>query len=324
MLGYHAGLEFLRRGYRVTALAIGDIDLESWFPREIRMIYGDLFTLSQDQLVALMKGFYAMVYAVGPDDRSVPDAPASRFFKEKLVDTSSRVFEAAAMAGVKRSVLLGSYFNYFNAKWPHLNLAHRHPYIGARVDQHMAVLKAAGSGMDIMILELPYIFGTMPNRVPLWKEALFDRLLKMNPIFYPAGGTSMICVENVAEAIAGAVEHGKNGACYPLGGQNIQWKEMFAIMFTAIGIKRRIVYVPSWIAAIAGRYLMWKERRRSKEPGLNLAYIFRDIIGRNYFLEPALSADVLGFGNCNVKEAIARSALACFPEGYKKSKNPLS
>lgn len=317
LLGYHAALEFLRRGYRVSALALEDVDLEGWYPREIGVVCGDLFTMHPGQLREVMKGNDAMVYAMGPDDRVVPDAPASRFFREKLVDTSARVFDAAGKEGVSRSVLLGSYFHYFHRLMPQLGLAERHPYIQARVEQESAVLEAAGKGMDVMILELPYIFGTMPKRVPLWKEVFFDRLLKMNPVFYPDGGSSMISVKNVAEAIAGAVEQGEHARRYAIGDQNLRWKEMFAIMFGAIGVRRRFIHVPYWMAAIAGRIMMLRERSRSREPGLNLAYIFRDIISRDFFLESSHTAALLGYGNGDIREAIAETARACFPSGYK-------
>ncbi|TFH26125.1 MAG: NAD-dependent epimerase/dehydratase family protein [Bacteroidia bacterium] len=320
LLGYHAALELLKRGYRITALALEDVDLEGWYPKEIEVVYGDVFTLPPKQLVEIMKGHHAMVYAMGPDDRTVPTAPASRYFREKLVDTSARVFDAARQAGVKRSVLLGSYFHHFHRLMPHLGLAARHPYIMARIEQETAALDAAGRGMDVMILELPYIFGTMPNRVPLWKEVFFDRLLKMNPVLYPDGGSSMICVKNVAEAIAGAISKGVHAQRYAIGDQNLRWKEMFAIMFGAIGVRRRFIHVPHWLAAIAGRFMMFRERRRSMEPGLNLAYIFRDVISRDFFLEPAQSAALLGYGSCDVKLAIAETARACFPSGYKNRK----
>jgi len=321
LLGYHAGLEFLKRGYEVSALAIPDINLEGWFPGEIKVVHEDVFSATQERLAAWMKGHYAMVYAMGPDDRTIPVAPAAQFFQEKLVNTSARVFKAAKEAGVKRAVLLGSYFHHFHRESPHMRLAHRHPYIGARVDQEEAVLEAVGSDMDVMILELPYIFGTMPRRVPLWKEVFFDRLLKMNPIFYPDGGSTMVCAGNVAEAIAGAVLRGEHAHRYAIGDDNLRWKEMFAIMFKAIGVQRRFIHVPHWMAAIAGWYLMFLERRRSKEPGLHLAYIFKDVISKDFFLETVHSSTILGYGSCDIREAIARTARACFPDGYHNRSN---
>ena len=38
LLGYHAAVELLKRGYRVSALALEDLDLEGWYPREIEVV----------------------------------------------------------------------------------------------------------------------------------------------------------------------------------------------------------------------------------------------------------------------------------------------
>ena len=318
LLGYHAGLELLRRGYDVSAMALPDIELKDWFPEQIPVIYSDVFSIGNDELSERLDGFDALVYAVGPDDRSVPDAPAEVFFQEKLVQASARVFEAARLAGIKRAVLLGSYFSHFHRKCPHLKLDKKHPYIRARIEQAEAVLVASGAEMETMILELPYIFGTMPGRIPLWKEVFFERLLKMNPVFYTDGGSSMICVENVAEAIAGAIANGKAGTRYPIGDINIRWNEMFHIMFTAIGVRRRVIHVPHWIAAPAGRVMMRRNRKKGKESGLHLGHVFKDILSRDFFLETAHSAGILGYGSGDVRAAIAKTAKACYPSGYRK------
>ena len=318
LLGYHAGLELLRRGYKVTALAIPDIELKEWFPEQITVIYSDLYSIGNDELSEYLDGFDCLVYAMGPDDRIVPDAPADAFFKEKLVQTSARIFEAARQAGIRSAVLLGSYFSYFHRKWPQLKLDKKHPYIRARIQQAKEVLAASGSEMKTMILELPYIFGTMPERIPLWKEVFFERLLKMNPVFYPDGGSSMICVENVAEAIAGALANGKAGTRYPIGDMDIRWKEMFSIMFSAIGVKRRFIHIPYWLAAPAGKVMMRRNRKIGKESGLHLGHVFKDIISRDLFLRSVHSANLLGYGSGDVRAAIAKTAKACYPSGYMK------
>ena len=182
-LGYHAGLEFLSRGYYVHSLNLPDPKLAGWFPEEISMRTGNLFDMSHDELVSVMKGCYAMIYSVGPDDRSMPKSPSYKYFTEKLVETSVRVFKAARDAGVKRAVLLNSYFAYFHRIKPDLKLDSRHSYIRARIEQAELVIGTGNGKMDIMVLELPYIFGTYPGELPIWKEVFLDRLLKFNPVF---------------------------------------------------------------------------------------------------------------------------------------------
>jgi hypothetical protein len=52
--------------------------------------------------------------------------------------------------------------------------------------------------MDVMVLELPYIFGAMPGRTPLWKDVFIERFFRAPVICFPRGGTTMIHVRAVA------------------------------------------------------------------------------------------------------------------------------
>ncbi len=311
-LGYHAGLELLQRGYEVTSFNLPDSRLDDWFPAKINRIPGNLFEMPHEDHVSVMKGYDAMVYSVGPDDRSMPKAPSYEFFSEKLVDTSVRVFNAAREAGVGRSVLLNSYFAYFHRKNPDLELGKRHTYIRARIEQAEKILDTGKGMMDVMVLELPYIFGTYPGAIPIWKEVFLDRLLKFNPVFYPKGGSTMITVEHVAEAIAGAIEHGEGGARYHIGDVNMTWEEMFSIMFKAAGIDRKIVRLPLWAARVAGTIMQSYHRMHGRDPGLNLKYVFQDIISHEFYLDPSSSVEVLKYNRGGVVEAIEETARACY------------
>ncbi len=114
LLGYHAVLVGLERGHSIGALAIEDVTLGSWYPCAVSLSFGDVFTLSEDELATLFTGYNALIYAVGPDDRVVPPAPAYEFFHSRLVDNCEKTVNAARRAGVKRCVILNSYFAYFN------------------------------------------------------------------------------------------------------------------------------------------------------------------------------------------------------------------
>ncbi len=54
--------------------------------------------------------------------------------------------------------------------------------------------------MAVCTLELPYIFGVMPEttRVPLWKDVLFERLRKMNPVMFTKGGIQHDSLSNMS------------------------------------------------------------------------------------------------------------------------------
>jgi len=313
LLGYHAALECLRRGHAVQCIAVPDIELGDWFPARIRRHDADVFRLPKRELIRLFEGVDAMVYAVGPDDRVIPKAPAYDFFHERLVQACGRVVAAAREAGVRRCTVLGSYFTHFDRQFPDRRLAAHHPYIRCRAEQAERVFREGGGTMTVNVLELPYIFGAMPGREPLWKRVLLDRLLRMPVIVYPRGGSAMIAASHVAEAIAGAVERGRDGTCYPVGDENLSWDEMIAAMLGALGLERRVVHLPAFAGAWLGRIVRLAQARRGRESGLEPERLFTDVMTDRLYLDPGPSARALGHGRGGVREAIAETVRACYP-----------
>ena len=143
LLGHEAAQVALERGHDVTSLAIPDVPMDGWYPEQIKTLEGDVFKLTQAELAEIFKGYDAMIYAVGPDDRITPNEPAYEFFKLRLVDHAAKVFRAARDAGIKKAALCSSYFLYFDRKFPKKNLAEIHPYIRVRKEQAELILKEA-------------------------------------------------------------------------------------------------------------------------------------------------------------------------------------
>lgn len=94
-----------------------------------------------------------------------------------------------------------------------------------------------------MVLELPYIWGTMPNRKPQWEDLI--KLLRGDggPIYYHAGGSMMTSVLHIAEAILGGLERGVSGHRYPIGDQNVTWAELIAKIADIDGVEREVITV---------------------------------------------------------------------------------
>lgn len=315
LLGYHAALEFLRRGHAVQTVALRDIALGDWFPRAITVHEANVAQLSERRLTGLFRGADALVYALGPDDRATPDAPAYDFFHERLVRQCGRVFTAARKAGVTRGTVLGSYFTHFNRAWPHKHLAERHPYVRCRIEQAQCAIDAGGSTLSVNVLELPYIFGTMPERTPLWKEVVLDMLVRLPVVFYPDGGSTMITAAHVGEAVAGAIERGVHGQHYPIGDENLSWDEMLGVMLRTLGMgDKKVIHIPPWVGTLFGRVQRRADAHRGKESGLNHELLFADVMSERLFMDPTLSAAALGYGRGGVREAIEETVRACYPQ----------
>jgi nucleoside-diphosphate-sugar epimerase len=217
---------------------------------------------------------------------------------------------AAKKAGIQKCVVLNSYFAYFDRIWPGLQLRSRHAYIRCRVEQAASAI-AEGNGMEVCILELPYIFGTMPGRVPLWKDLLIARLHSMHTVVYPKGGTAMIGVSHVAEAIAGAILYGKHGMRYPVGDVNMEWKDMLRIMLIAMGENKKITYLPKFLVKLEGVRIKKQHQKEGLESGIDPLHLFDDIMCRFLYFDPGISRQVLLYGSGGIEETIAETVKKC-------------
>lgn len=316
-LGYTTALLALKKGYEVASVSLDDIDLNGWYPKEIKTTFMDVFSEKEENLEKVMEGYDYMLYAIGPDDRETPKAPSYQFFHDRLVDACAKCFRAAEKAGVKKAVVFNSYFAYFDRRYPEMNLAEKHPYIKCRVEQ-AALLNSQKKNMEVVVLELPYIFGSMPERTPLWKGVFLDRFAYgMKTIFFPYGGTTMTAVSHIGEAAMGAFEHGKDGERYPIGDENHTFNWMLdQMMIAGTGKKRKIINPPAWICALGAKSIVNKDKKEGKEAGLNLVLVMKEIMSKEIYIEPEVMDKInkeLEISRGGLEESIKATMDVCYP-----------
>ena len=327
-LGYYATKVALERGYEVGAFALDDVNLEGWWPKEVPVGHGDVFEMTEDELVPIFEGYDAFIYSVGPDDRYTPKAPSYDFFHGHLVEDCSKVFRAARRAGVKRSAVNNSYFAYFDRLLPEKGLAKYHPYIRSRVEQAARLIEESGGGaenggMDVMVLELPYIFGSMPERMPIWKDVYIERYFHAPAIFFPKGGTSMIAVEHVGEAMIGAIENGEHSGRYPVASDNHTFRWMIEEFEKGLGLHKPIIQPGGKLCAMGAKSIVKAEAKKGNEAGLDLERLMTDIMSEEIYIpdeEIQKNSALLGFGLDGLEEAIDKTMKRCYPNGFGKGK----
>jgi len=308
-IGYHAVFEFLRRNHAVSTLALPPLPTTDLLPAEVDIHLADLSKLSDQEVRDLIQGQDALVFAAGADDRTIPKAPAYEFFYEANVRAPKRLFRLAREAGVRRGVILGSYFAYFDRIWPEMDLAKHHPYIRSRVAQIEETMKVAMPELDLMVLELPYIFGAVTGRKPLWSP-LVRYLRSPIPLFYPRGGTNAVSVKQIAEAIVGAVERGKGGEIYQIGDENLTWEALLTRLGKAAGVEKRVITLPDWIVRGGMALVEQYHRIQGREGGLDLVE-FTKLQTSQTFFDPSQSRDALGYGSGGLDEAFKETVAAC-------------
>ena len=270
LLGSAAAMELIKKGHNVVSLALPPIPKNAPIPNEMELILKNYMDLSDLEIFELLKDCQGFIFAAGIDERVEGKPPIYELYNKYNIEPLKRLLPLAKQAGVKHSVILGSYFSYFNRVWSDLNLYNKHPYIRSRVDQENIALSYADDQMSVSVLELPYIFGIQPGRRPVW-TILVEQILKMRKwTFYPNGGTSMISVTQVGCLISEVLEKPEGKNLIPVGYYNLTWNQMIVEFHKALGINRRIINIPKWIYKLGlGSYIK-KYKNEGHEQGLNL------------------------------------------------------
>ena len=320
-LGYYTAKLALSKGYEVASISILDDDLvnkdlDSWFPKEIKNTILDVFTASEEEFEKALKGYDYLIYAVGPDDRYTPKAPAYEFFHYRLVESVAKVFRAADKAGVKKAAVYNSYFAYFDRRYPEMKLKEKHPYIRCRVEQ-AAILNEQKKNMQVVVLELPYIFGSMEARLPIWRDVFLDRYVNRHKtVYFSKGGTTMISIKHIAEAGIGALEYGEDGERYPIGDENRKFKWMLQYMSECKGVKKKVLCPPTWLCVLGAKAIEKGFHKQGLEGGLDYALVMKEIMSIDMVIEEEVMDEVnkkLHISRGGLEEAIKETMDRCYP-----------
>jgi len=308
-LGYYTVKELLSRGHQVSTMALPPLPKENLLPPEVSVTLGNYAQMSDQDLQNLLAECEGLIFAAGVDDRVVPKAPALDFFRKGNVESTTRWIRLARQAGVSKVVVFNSYFAAIDKKRPELKLVQKHPYVRSRREQIEAAKLEAGENMRVSFLMLPYIFGSMPGRVPLWKP-LIKYLTSWLPIvFYPAGGSAMVSVEEVAQAAIGALEHGEAGAEYEVASANLTWKQMIAKILAVVGKRKPVVTVPAFLVRFGAWLVKQYHYSKGLEGGLDLTQ-FVELQTSNAFLDLETSRNKLGYPGGDLDAAFRDTVLA--------------
>lgn len=271
LLGSEAARELIARGHEVSSVALPPLPTGAVLPPEMKIEYGNYLEMTDEEIRKHLDGCEGFVFAAGVDERVEGPAPIYDLYKKYNIDPIKRLLKIAKECGVKHVAICGSYFSYFAKIRPEMELTKWHPYIRSRIDQENAAMSFEDDDFDVAVLELPYIFGIQPGRKPVW-VFLVENVMSMKGFtMYPKGGSTMVTVRQVGEAIAGAIERNKGGHCYPIGYYNLNWRQLLSIVHKHLGCpNKKIITIPNWMYAIGGKKLMADQKKHNIEGGLHM------------------------------------------------------
>lgn len=308
LIGSKVAEKLIEKNHQVMSLALEGLPKGAKLPIEMELVFGNYLDIPDNELVSLMRGYDAFVFAAGIDERVEGAPPIYDLYKKYNIDSLKRLLRIAKAVGIKHVAICGSYFAHFARKWPELKLGEYHPYIRSRIDQEIMAFEFANEDFNIAVLELPYIFGTQPGRKPVW-TFLIEMIKKMKKAtFYPKGSTAMITVNQAAEAIVGALEKNKGANTYPIGFYNLSSKEFMKIVHKAMDypVKRKIIIVPNFLFKMYSKRIYKKKLKQNIQMGLNMEK-FVDLQTKNLFIHPKEASIFLGVKADDIEKAIIES-----------------
>lgn len=307
-IGWHSAALLQAQGHTVKILARRPSPLAVQAQAEV--LYLDLQTADDDALRQLLSGFDCVIFGGGKDDRSMPKVEdVDAFFYAENVKPCVRLAECGKAVGVQKLIILGSYFAHFARSRPEWQMRERHPYVRSRLLQHEESVKAAGDALKVVTLEIPYVFGSAPRMKPLWCP-LVAYLRKSPLIFYPEGGTNIVSINNLAQAICGAVERISQHAHIPVAGHNLSWAVFLRALLKALNQHKKIITLPYWMLMPTGYLTKLYFALSGKKSGLDIAWFMR-VQCSNTFLDAAESQALLGYELEPLEKAFADTVKAC-------------
>ncbi len=183
---------------------------------------------------ATLAQFDALVFAAGNDIRHAPRGFDDATHWDRVNSEGvPRFFARVREAGVRHAINVGSFYPQAAPQ-----LIEKIPYVRSRKHADDGARALATADFRVMSVNAPWIVGALPGL----EVGLFDALMRYaagtlvpGPAFAPAGGVNFMSARSLSEAIAGALAHGRAGAAYLVGDENLSFQDFFSHFFRAAG-----------------------------------------------------------------------------------------
>jgi dihydroflavonol-4-reductase len=211
-------------------------------------------------VLAAARGCGAIIHLASPSSWDQIDSPV---MDDVVVGGTRHVFAAARETGA-RVVYVSSATAVNGSPEPHvfdedaaftLPVA-RYRYARAKLQAEALCREAAAGGHHAVIVNPAEVYG--PEDTELITAGNLIDFARSSPVFVCRGGTSVVHVDDVATGIVRALERGRPGERYILGGDNLSVEDLARRTLAILGQHKKTVMMPTGLVravAAAGRAL---------------------------------------------------------------------
>lgn len=230
LLGGHAALYLQEQGWRVTLAS----RTAPSTPLLQALPFISLDYTRENLDPQTLQGFDALLFCAGNDIRHVdPQADMAQQWHANNAVAIPRFFQVARAAGIRRAVMLGSFYPQLAPQ-----LIATNPYIRSRHESCEGVRALNSADFQVLSVNAPFMVGHVPGLANPMFEA-YSRyaagLLEGVPVFGPKGGSNFMSVQSLSEALYQALLRGEPGKAYLVGDENLSFSEFFQLFFDAAG-----------------------------------------------------------------------------------------
>jgi dihydroflavonol-4-reductase len=247
--------ELISRGCRVRGLVYKR--LPNLHHDSFETVQGSLS--DKHSLEILVKGCDVVIHCAARISIHSNADPA--VFETNVLGTK-RVFEAARNAGVKRFIHVSSIHAYDQHTLDAV-LSEKSPYCSddspqydrSKRDAQQYVLGQASASMEVVVLNPTAVIGPYDAQPSYLGKAVMDIYNRRIPVLI-RGGFDFVDVRDVALGVVNAMERGRNGEAYLLGGKWHDLNDLQEAILKVKGDRRRLPVLPAWVG-YAGLPFTW-------------------------------------------------------------------
>ncbi len=188
-------------------------------------------------------------------------------------------------------------------------------YVFAKATAQRCVIEQVRAGVPA-VLVLPSAFvGPGDARPTPTGAGILDYVQRRGRVPIPDGGLNVVDVDDVALGHRLAMDHGTVGESYILGGENITFLEMFAMLSDVAGLPPPWLRLPAPLLGLGAR-IMERGARRAGRTASVTRRVVRDFVGKYAWVSSAKAERELGYRHRPARIALERSVKWYTENGY--------
>lgn len=236
---------------------------------DVEMVRGDIS--DGPELEDALRGVRGVFHLAGMVSRDPDDG---QLMMRIHVDGTRRVLWAAKEAGVDRVVLASSsgtvavsgYERVFDESAGYAtDVVAGWPYYTSKIFQEKVALELADKlGIEVVVVSPSLLLGPGDRRLSSTKDVL--RFLRKQIPVVPEGGLNFVDVRDAATATVAAMERGKAGERYLLGGPNWTFKQFFGRLGRVAKVSPPRFSLPGSWSRLGASVMEHVYRARGKQP----------------------------------------------------------